>query len=130
MYDTTAYQIAEVTVTDPESGLPVEVAIFREAASGALFGIDSSFVEQELANGEHVPSVFGNGIVKLVDSDDDEDETEDAHRLLRLPPETCEDRDYRCCDNMPDPNTLDKPYSDDGWYDRHVAAYRTKQAVA
>ena len=39
--------IQEVTVTDPDSHLPVEVSIYKDVDSGGLFGVDSSFLETE-----------------------------------------------------------------------------------
>jgi hypothetical protein len=56
----TAVKVTEITVTDPDTNLPVEVSIFKEVESGGMFGVDSSF----LANTEEpVYSVFGNGYV-------------------------------------------------------------------
>lgn len=42
-------------------------------------------------------------------------------------PETCEDRDYRCCEA--DLTPADERGGDD-WYERHLAAYRAQQGVA
>ena len=39
--------VQEVSVIDPESNLEVEIAIYKHS-NGGLFGIDSSFIEQEL----------------------------------------------------------------------------------
>lgn len=53
--------IKEITVIDPDSHLPVEVAIYKEEAGG-IFGVDSSF----LANTEDdVISPFGNGKLEI-----------------------------------------------------------------
>jgi hypothetical protein len=38
--------IKEVTVTDPDTGGEVQVSIFKDSSSGAMFGIDSSYIEQ------------------------------------------------------------------------------------
>jgi hypothetical protein len=40
-----AYFVTEVLVTDPDSKLPVEVAIYKHE-NGGMFGIDSSFLDQ------------------------------------------------------------------------------------
>jgi len=55
--------VGEVTVIDPDSKLPVEIAIYKEEAGG-MFGVDSSFIQSEEPN--TVPSVFGNGQVALI----------------------------------------------------------------
>lgn len=39
--------ITEVTVTDPDSKAPVQVSIYKDMTSGGMFGLDSSYVEQE-----------------------------------------------------------------------------------
>lgn len=36
--------VTEVTVTDPDSGMPVEVSIYKDTVSGGLFGVDTSYV--------------------------------------------------------------------------------------
>lgn len=38
-----ARYVTEVLVTDPDSKAPVEVAVYKDATSGAMFGVDSSF---------------------------------------------------------------------------------------
>jgi hypothetical protein len=55
-----AKYITEVTVTDPDSDSPVEVAIYKCERTGGMFGIDSSFISQE--DPEEVPSPFQPGI--------------------------------------------------------------------
>jgi hypothetical protein len=42
----TAKLITEITITDPDSNLPVGVAIYKDLQSGGIFGVDSSYVEQ------------------------------------------------------------------------------------
>jgi hypothetical protein len=37
--------ITEVTVTDPDTNLPVEVAIYKHEGGG-MFGVDSSYLDQ------------------------------------------------------------------------------------
>jgi hypothetical protein len=63
----TAKFVTEVTVTDPDTKLPVEVAIYKEAAGG-MFGVDSSYLVSE--EPESVPSIFGNGDVALIEEED------------------------------------------------------------
>tara|TARA_Y100000996_G_C22492631_1_gene630876 strand:+ start:871 stop:1080 length:210 start_codon:yes stop_codon:yes gene_type:complete len=41
-----AISVTEVTVIDPQSGGDVQVSIFKDPDSGGMFGIDSSFLEQ------------------------------------------------------------------------------------
>lgn len=51
--------ITTVTITDPDTNLPVEVTIVKEEGGG-MFGIDSSY----LANTEEpILSPFGNGVI-------------------------------------------------------------------
>jgi len=45
----------EITVTDPDSNLPVEVSMFKHEGGG-IFGIDSSYIVQVLDE-EDTPSV-------------------------------------------------------------------------
>lgn len=40
--------IEEINVTDPDTGGIVPVCLYKDQASGAIFGIDSSFLEQEV----------------------------------------------------------------------------------
>lgn len=39
-----AHYITEVTVTDPDSNAPVEVAVYKDPVSGGMFAVDSSFL--------------------------------------------------------------------------------------
>jgi hypothetical protein len=45
------------------------------------------------------------------------------HGRLTITHETCEDRDYRCCELDTTPVEL---RDEDGWYDRHVIAHRRR----
>ena len=40
--------IKDIEVTDPDSGLPVDVSIYKDKISGAMFGIDSSFPDDRI----------------------------------------------------------------------------------
>ena len=42
-----AKQVAELSVTDPDSGAEVHVGIFK-LETGGMIGIDSSYVEQDV----------------------------------------------------------------------------------
>lgn len=42
----TATFIQEIEIKDPQSNYPVKVAMFKHDSAGAIFGIDSSFLEQ------------------------------------------------------------------------------------
>jgi len=48
--------ITEVSVLDPDSQHTIQVAIYKDLASGAMFGLDSSFVEQ--VDPDSIPSPF------------------------------------------------------------------------
>jgi hypothetical protein len=60
----------EVKVTDPHSKAPVNVSMFRDEASGGLFGVDSSYFE---TFEDDAPVIVPNplddkgGMVELVD---------------------------------------------------------------
>ncbi len=45
----TAKVVTEVTVKDPDTGLSVEVTIFKHS-NGGMFGIDSSYIDQILGD--------------------------------------------------------------------------------
>ena len=59
----TAKYITEVQISDPDSNMPVNVAIYKES-TGGMFGVDSSYVEQEIGK---VFSPIGNGELELID---------------------------------------------------------------
>jgi hypothetical protein len=66
----TATFIQEVEVIDPDTNAPVKVAIYKHDNSGGMFGVDSSFIEQNFDDDE-TPTVAdpfnNNGIVELID---------------------------------------------------------------
>jgi hypothetical protein len=66
----TATLVQEVTVTDPDTKANVSVSIYKHDQSGGMFGIDSSFIEQNFDDDE-TPTVadpFNNDcIVELWD---------------------------------------------------------------
>jgi hypothetical protein len=64
----TATFIEEITVKDPETKAPVKVSMFKHDKAGAIFGIDSSFLEQCFEDEENpiVADPFNNeGLVEL-----------------------------------------------------------------
>lgn len=56
----TAKFVTVITVTDPDTNLPVELTIYKEDTGGML-GVDSSY----LATEEPVHSPFGNGELEI-----------------------------------------------------------------
>jgi hypothetical protein len=48
----TAIFVGEVTVTDPDTKQPVQVTMYKHEQSGGMFGIDSSFIEQNFEDDE------------------------------------------------------------------------------
>lgn len=70
----TAIFVQEITVIDPDTKLPVEVAIYKHEQSGGMFGVDSSFIEQNFDEDENptIADPFNNeAIVELVELADD-----------------------------------------------------------
>lgn len=57
--------VTEVEVTDPESQAPVMVSIYKDEVSGAMFGVDSSFVER-MSDEDKVIEPFNETSVSLV----------------------------------------------------------------
>ena len=55
-----AIWIDKVTVTDPETQLPVDIEIYKHK-NGGMFGIDSSFIEQVIDDEDDViPDPFSD----------------------------------------------------------------------
>jgi hypothetical protein len=44
-----AFFVKEITVIDPDTNLPVEVAIYKDSESGGMFGVDSSYTSQAIS---------------------------------------------------------------------------------
>ena len=57
--------VAEISVIDPETNLPVHIAIYKDKHHGGLFGIDSSFVEQEVEDDGMIYSPFDGDLIKI-----------------------------------------------------------------
>ena len=62
-----AKQVTVVEIQDPDTGLPVHLAVYKEE-SGGMVGVDASYVEQDVGP---VLSPFGNGVLTL-DGEPDE----------------------------------------------------------
>jgi hypothetical protein len=66
---TTATFVKEVTVTDPETNAPVNIAIYKHNSIGGMFGIDASFIEQNFEDDE-IPTItdpfVNNAILELI----------------------------------------------------------------
>lgn len=64
--------VKQITVTDPDSNAPVELAVFKHE-NGGMFALDSSFIEQVLPEGGEcfIPDIFeepdfdGTGFVQI-----------------------------------------------------------------
>lgn len=63
MKTATAQYVCNVTVIDPQTGLPVEVAMYKDMSTNGIFGIDASFIEQE--EPEQVKSPFSDQMLQL-----------------------------------------------------------------
>ena len=67
---TKAKYVQEITVTDPDTNAPVEIAIYKHE-NGGMFGVDSSYVEQEADENDDdnaiVPDVFNKKNKKTVE---------------------------------------------------------------
>lgn len=58
--------VAEVSVTDPDSGLPVELSVYKDNASGGVFAVDNSFLVT-LDDDDPVIEPFNGQEVTLID---------------------------------------------------------------
>ena len=73
----TAKFVTEVTVVDPDTNLPVEIAVYKHE-NGGMFAVDSSFLDQELEKGKEIipdpfsdyENVFGDERVELTEEFD------------------------------------------------------------
>ena len=58
--------IKEVTVIDPDTKAPVEVAIYKDRESGGMFGVDSSYI-LTLSDEDPVSNPFNGQDIELVE---------------------------------------------------------------
>lgn len=54
-----SHWIENVTVKDPESGLPVELSVYKHQ-NGGMFAVDSSYIEQVLEDDQPIPDPFSD----------------------------------------------------------------------
>ena len=55
--------VKEVTVTDPDTQLPVDIVIYKDRSTDAMFGVDSAYISR-LGDDEGVISpVSGKGVI-------------------------------------------------------------------
>jgi hypothetical protein len=52
-----AKYVEEITVTDPDSNAPVELAVYKHIESGSMFAIDASFLNQCFPDNGKCPTV-------------------------------------------------------------------------
>ena len=69
--------VKEITVTDPVSGLPVEISIFKHYEGGGMFGVDSSYLEQ--CFDDEVDPIIPDPFINT-----DQEESEDNIQLMGL----------------------------------------------
>ncbi|WP_026959844.1 hypothetical protein [Aliagarivorans taiwanensis] len=67
-----AHFVADVTVTDPDTQAPVDVAIYKDQQSGAMFGVDCSYL-MLLAEDDPVFSPFNEQQLILVEPKEGEE---------------------------------------------------------
>lgn len=58
--------VTTVTVMDPDSGLPVELEIRKLTITGAMVGIDASYLEQEVGE---VRNPYNPGTISIPDDE-------------------------------------------------------------
>lgn len=58
--------IKEVTVIDPATNAPVDIAIYKDLDSGAMFGVDSSYIVT-LSDDDPVSNPFNGNDIELVE---------------------------------------------------------------
>ena len=64
----TAKFITEISVLDPDSGGMIQLSVYKENESDGMFAIDSSYITTFDDDDEIiVPSLFGNGKIKLIE---------------------------------------------------------------
>jgi hypothetical protein len=49
----TAKFVTEVIVKDPDTKLPVSLAVYKHNESGGMFAVDASFIDQTFADDEN-----------------------------------------------------------------------------
>jgi hypothetical protein len=69
MENVKAIYVSAVTVTDPDTGAEIDVEIYKDEASGAMFGLDSSFLDGDVGP---VFSPYNKGQEITIPNDDEE----------------------------------------------------------
>jgi hypothetical protein len=69
-YRESTIPVTRVTAIDPDTKLPVEVEIRKCVESGAMVGIDGSYLEHEV---DEVRNPYNPGLLDIPDDEDDED---------------------------------------------------------
>ena len=79
MMDNTVY-VAKITVIDPDTKLPVEMEIRKIVDSGAMIGIDMSFLEKwhgEYIRNPYSDDPYNDDYLNLTEDDEDKDISKD-----------------------------------------------------
>ena len=72
MFEKTVYVTKMMTI-DPDTKLLVEIEIRKCVDSGAMIGIDSSY----LATAEHIRNPYNDGFLNVTEDDEDKDISKD-----------------------------------------------------
>ena len=75
MIENTVY-VAKITVIDPDTKLPVEMEIRKIVDSGAMIGIDMSFLEKW--HGDDIRNPYSDDYLNLTEDDEDKLRNEDG----------------------------------------------------
>ena len=73
-----AHHVEEVTVYDPDTQLPVDIAIFKDQQSGGMFGVDASFL-MTLSEDDPVNHPFNGNPIRLLEGPFGEAQKEVKH---------------------------------------------------
>lgn len=61
--------VKEIIVTDPDTNAPVKMAIYKDRTTGAIFGVDSSYI-LTLSDDDPVYEPIDGNEVLLIEPDD------------------------------------------------------------
>lgn len=64
MTDLVAKFIKNIVVTDPDTGLEVELCIYKDMSTEGIFGVDASYIEQ--MEPETINSPFSDAVLTFV----------------------------------------------------------------
>ena len=71
MENARAIYVSTVQVTDPHTGIEIDVDIYKDEGSGAMLGLDATFMD---GDGGPVFSPYNQGQKVILPDEDDEDE--------------------------------------------------------